>query len=109
MLNQVDGVLPNSWLELKAIQADLNWKGKIYEIAPYGDAKMFLNANGEEFRRYTGIDEEFIMQAEGLNQEKSGNVVLGIKKYRNKTVLIGGTKHWPIMQNFASKYMESHW
>ena len=28
LLNQVDGVLPNSWLELKAIQADLNWKGK---------------------------------------------------------------------------------
>ena len=36
LLKEVDAILPNSWLEMKAVQTDLNWSGKIFGVAPYG-------------------------------------------------------------------------
>ena len=44
LLHQVDGLLPNSWLELQAIRNDLNWHGETFEIAHYGvDPALFLD------------------------------------------------------------------
>ena len=72
LLNRADGILPNSWLELKAVQTDLGWKGDIYEIAPYGvDPKIFLDASPELFRRHTGIQGKFIMQAGRIEPGKN--------------------------------------
>ena len=42
MLRNTDALIPNSWLELKSVQSDLNWDGNKYGIAPYGvDPKTF--------------------------------------------------------------------
>ena len=46
--NKVDGLLVNSWLELKAVQTDLNWKGNNYGVGYYGvDAGMFMKNEPE--------------------------------------------------------------
>ena len=55
-LSTVDGLLPNSWLELKAVQTDLNWSGENYEIGHYGvNPKLFLDATPEKFEQFSGI------------------------------------------------------
>ena len=33
LLKQVDGMLPNSWLELQSLRNDLQWDGDCFEIA----------------------------------------------------------------------------
>jgi glycosyltransferase involved in cell wall biosynthesis len=97
LLNSVDGLLPNSWLELKAVQTDLNWCGNNYEIAHYGvDPSLFLNADPKLFREQTGIHGDFIMQAGRIEPGKNQAMLCwALKKTNIPIVLIGGTKHWP--------------
>ena len=33
LLNSVEGLLPNSWLELKSVQTDLHWSGDLFRVA----------------------------------------------------------------------------
>ena len=45
-LRRADALIPNSWLEMKAVQTDLNWAGRIFDIAPYGvDSGIFMDAD----------------------------------------------------------------
>ena len=68
ILRKVDAVLPNSWIELKAIQTDLDWCGKNYGVAPYGaDPKIFMDADEKLFREYSGIKGDYIFHKYTLN------------------------------------------
>ena len=50
-MKEVDGIVPNSWLEMKAVQTDLHWVGDNYEVAYYGvDPKVFLDADPALFQ-----------------------------------------------------------
>ncbi len=97
LLRQANGLLPNSWLELKAIQTDLYWSGDNYEIAHYGvDSSIFLDADPELFRRHTGIQGPFVLQAGRIEAGKNQAMLCWALKETNlPIVLIGGTKHWP--------------
>ena len=97
ILNQTNGVIPNSWLELKAIQNDLNWDGENYQVAHYGvDPTIFMNADPNLFREETGIRGDFIMQAGRIEPGKNQAMLCwALRKTKMKIVLIGGTKHWP--------------
>lgn len=97
LLRDVDGILPNSWLELKSIQTDLNWCGEKYEIAPYGvDPRIFLDADPKKFREYTNIEGPFVMQAGRIEAGKNQAMLCwALRKTNIPIVLIGGTKHWP--------------
>ena len=97
LLNTVDGLLPNSWLELKSIQTDLNWSKNNFEVAHYGvDSKKFLDADPEKFRNYSGIRKPFIMQAGRIEAGKNQAMLCWAMKNTNiPIVLIGGSKHWP--------------
>ena len=98
LLGQVDGLLPNSWLELKAVQTDLAWDGNKYGVAPYGaDPKIFMDADERLFREYSGIKGEYVLQAGRIEAGKNCNA--NWATHTNMVVLIGGTKHWPAMQN----------
>ena len=72
LLKQVDGMLPNSWLELQSLRNDLQWDGDCFEIAHYGvDPKLFLDADPEPFRRQTGIQSPFVLQAGRIEPSKN--------------------------------------
>ena len=96
-LKMVDGLLPNSWLELKSVQTDLNWCGNTFEIANYGvDAKLFLDADPQKFKEYSGINEPFIMQAGRIEAAKNQAMLCwALKNSSIKIVLVGSKKHWP--------------
>ena len=56
VLQQVDALLPNSWLELQSVRRDLLWHGGCFGVAPYGvDPVRFFDADPEPFRRWSGI------------------------------------------------------
>jgi glycosyltransferase involved in cell wall biosynthesis len=97
LLNQADGLLPNSWLELQALRNDLHWAGDCFEIAHYGvDPKIFLDANPELFRAETGIKGPFIMQAGRIEPAKNQAMLCwALRKFNLPIVLIGSYKHWP--------------
>lgn len=96
-LRMADGLLPNSWLELKSVQTDLNWSGSNYEIANYGvDAKIFLDADPQKFREYSGINEPFIMQAGRIEAAKNQAMLCWALRNTNvRIVLVGSKRHWP--------------
>ena len=72
LLKQVDGLLPNSWLELQSLRNDLQWDGDCFEIAHYGvDPKLFLDADPESFRQQTGIHGPFVLQAGRIEPSKN--------------------------------------
>ena len=97
LLRQVDGILPNSWLEMKAIQQDLRWKGDTFNVAHYGvDTKLFIDADATLFREKTGIKGDFIMQAGRVEAGKNQAMLCwALRKTNIPIVLIGSTKNWP--------------
>jgi len=92
-----DGLLPNSWLELKAVQTDLHWCSDAFEVAHYGvDPTLFLDADPEPFRRHTGIRHPFVLQAGRVEPGKNQAMLCwALRNTQLPIVLIGGTKHWP--------------
>ena len=97
LLKQVDGLVPNSWLELKAIQQDLRWNGNNFDVAHYGvDPKIFLDADPKLFRETTGIKGDFILQAGRIEAGKNQAMLCWALRNTNiPIVLIGSTKNWP--------------
>ncbi len=97
LMHQVDGLLPNSWLELKAVQTDLHWCGDRFNVAHYGvDPKLFLDADPEPFRQHTGIQGPFVLQAGRVEPGKNQAMLCwALRDTQLPIVLIGGTRHWP--------------
>ena len=97
LLKQVDGLLPNSWLELQSLRNDLQWDGDCFEIAHYGvDPKLFLDADPEPFRQQTGIQGPFVLQAGRIEPSKNQAMLCwALKDTSLPIVLIGGRQHWP--------------
>ena len=97
LLRQCQGLLPNSWLELKAVQNDLHWWGDCYDIAPYGvNPQTFVDADPEPFRKMTGLREPFVLQAGRIEPAKNQAMLCwALKKTNMPIVLIGSGQHWP--------------
>ena len=97
LLQNCNGLLPNSWLELQAIRSDHNWSGNNFEIAHYGvDPKIFLDADPKPFQKETGITEPFVLQAGRIEPAKNQAMMCwALRKTNLPVVLIGGRKHWP--------------
>lgn len=97
LFRQVDGLLPNSWLELKAMQHDLHWCGDNFEIAHYGvDPSVFLDAEPGPFRENTGIQGPFVVQAGRIEPAKNQLMLcLALQQSSLPLVLIGSSSKWP--------------
>ena len=97
LMRQVDGLLPNSWMELKAVQSDLHWCGDNFEVAHYGvDPSVFLDAEADAFRQHTGIQGPFVIQAGRIEPAKNQLMLCWALRNTNlPVVLIGGSKNWP--------------
>ena len=105
LLKQVDGLLPNSFLELQSLRNDLQWDGDCFEIAHYGvDPKLFLDADPEPFRQQTGIHHPFVMQAGRIEPSKNQAMLCwALKETELPIVLIGVVSIGPHMQSSAKK------
>tara|TARA_B100000674_G_scaffold497331_1_gene530692 strand:- start:7105 stop:8256 length:1152 start_codon:yes stop_codon:yes gene_type:complete len=105
LLHQVDGLLPNSWLELQAIRNDLQWHGKTFEVAHYGvDPGLFLDPDPNTFLKATGINTPFVLQAGRIEPAKNQAMLCWALRETNfKIVLIGGSKHWPAYANLCKR------
>jgi len=97
LLREADGLLPNSWLELKAVQSDLGWWGDCFEVAHYGvDPRLFLDADPEPFRAHTGIQGPFVVQGGRIEPAKNqGMLCWALRESQLPVVLIGGSQNWP--------------
>lgn len=97
LLREVDGLLPNSWMELQALRNDLQWDGDCFEIAHYGvDSSLFLDADPEPFLQQTNLREPFVMQAGRIEPGKNQAMLCwALRNIDVPIVLIGGSKHWP--------------
>jgi len=97
LLQQADGLLPNSWLELQAVRTDLHWCGDLFEVAHYGvDPKLFIDADAEPFRKLTGIQSPFVLQAGRIEPAKNQAMLCwALRRTQLPIVLIGSSKHWP--------------
>ena len=97
LLQQVDGLLPNSWLELQALRNDLQWHGETFEVAHYGvDPSLFLDPDPEPFRKATGIKGPFVLQAGRIEPAKNQAMLCWALRDTNlPIVLIGSSSHWP--------------
>lgn len=97
LLRQCQGMLPNSWLELKAVQNDLHWWGDCFDIAPYGvNPQIFLDADPEPFRQFSGIREPFVLQAGRIEPAKNQAMLCwALRHTKLPIVLIGSGQHWP--------------
>ena len=103
LLEQADGLLPNSWLELQAIRSDLHWDGDSFEIAHYGvDPALFLDADPELFLQRTGIKQPFVLQAGRIEPAKNQAMLCWAMRETNlPIVLIGSSQHWPAYANLC--------
>ena len=109
LLSQVDGLLPNSWLELQSIRSDLHWVGSCFEVAHYGvDPKLFLDADPSEFREYSGIETPFVMQAGRIEPAKNQAMLCwALREHDIPVVLVGSTKNWPAYAELCQKILGS--
>ena len=105
LLLQVDGLLPNSWLELQAVRNDLQWHGETFEIAHYGvDPGLFLDPDPHAFREATGIQTPFVLQAGRIEPAKNQAMLCwALRETKLPIVLIGGSKHWPAYADLCKK------
>ena len=105
LLLQVDGLLPNSWLELQALRQDLQWHGETFEIAHYGvDPGLFLDPDPHAFREATGIRDPFVLQAGRIEPAKNQAMLCWALRETNiPIVLIGASKHWPAYAELCKK------
>ena len=105
IINKANGILPNSWLELKALQIDLGYSGNNFEIAHYGvDPGLFVENDPEIFRGASGIDGPFVMQAGRIEPGKNQAMLCWALRNTNiKIVLIGSSKHWPAYAELCKK------
>lgn len=97
LLTTADGLLPNSWLELQALRSDLQWDGDCFEIAHYGvDPALFLDADPEAFRRQSGLEGPFVLQAGRIEPSKNQAMLCwALRDTDLPIVLIGGSNNWP--------------
>jgi glycosyltransferase involved in cell wall biosynthesis len=97
LLKTVDGLLPNSWLELQALRSDLHWDGDCFEVAHYGvDPKLFLDADPEPFRQRFGLTGPFVLQAGRIEPAKNQAMLCWALRHTElPIVLIGKSEHWP--------------
>jgi len=105
LLKNVDGLLPNSWLELQAVRSDLHWDGDCFEVAHYGvDPRLFLDADPEPFRECFGLRTPFVLQAGRIEPAKNQAMLCWALKDTNlPIVLIGKSDHWPSYRELCSK------
>lgn len=105
LLSQVDGLLPNSWLELQSIRSDLHWVGSCFEIAHYGvDPTLFLDADPSSFKEYSGIEQKFVMQAGRIEPAKNQAMLCwALREYDIPIVLVGSSKNWPAYTDLCQK------
>jgi len=103
LLEQADGLLPNSWLELQAIRSDLHWDGDCFEIAHYGvDPALFLDTDPELFLQRTGIKQPFVLQAGRIEPAKNQAMLCwAMRETKLPIVLIGSSQHWPAYANLC--------
>ena len=97
VLQQANALLPNSWLELQSVRRDLSWHGSCFGVAPYGvDPVLFLNADPKPFRRWSGIEGPFVLQAGRVEAAKNPAMLLwALRNTGLPVVLAGGTDLWP--------------
>ena len=105
LLKQCQGILPNSWLELKALQTDLHWCGNRFDVAHYGvNPQIFLDADPEPFHKYTGISQPFVMQAGRIEPAKNQAMLCwALRETDLPIVLIGSSRHWPSYAELCRK------
>lgn len=105
LLKEVDGLIPNSWLELQAVRSDLHWDGDCFEVAHYGvDPKVFLDADPNPFRREHGIQQPFVLQAGRIEPAKNQAMLCwALRDTEIPIVLIGRSEQWPSYQHLCSQ------
>ena len=103
LLKQVDGLLPNSCQNCNHCETICSGT-ETFEIAHYGvDPKLFLDADPEPFRKQTGIQGPFVLQAGRTNYLRINNAVLGFKDTSLPIVPSGVVNIGPPMQICAAK------
>lgn len=97
ILAYADGIVPNSWMELKSVQQDLGWSSNMFEVAHYGVRKdVFEDADVSAFRERVGIDGEYIIQGGRIEPAKNQAMLCwALRKTEYKLVLVGSSKNWP--------------
>ena len=97
LMKTVDGLLPNSYLELQAVRTDLNWYSNRFNVAHYGvNPRVFLDADPEIFRKHTGIQSPFVLQAGRIEPAKNQAMLCwALRNTDLDIVLIGSTENWP--------------
>jgi len=105
LLKEVDGLIPNSWLELQAVRSDLHWDGDCFEVAHYGvDPKVFLDADPNSFLRDYGIQQPFVLQAGRIEPAKNQAMLCwALRDTEIPIVLIGRSEQWPSYQQLCSQ------
>ena len=105
LLREADGLLPNSWLELKAVQSDLGWWGDCFEIAHYGvDPAVFLDADPEPFRQMSGIKGPYVVQGGRIEPAKNQAMLCwALRDSGLPLVLIGSSSNWPAYANLCKQ------
>jgi len=105
LLRTVDGLLPNSWLELQAVRSDLHWDGDCFEVAHYGvDPRLFLDADPNLFRHRFGLNGPFVLQGGRIEPAKNQAMLCWALRDTNlPIVLIGKSEHWPSYRELCAR------